>query len=305
MAATPIAFSTRLPSLQTKVNSSSLGPFKTCPRKYYYEVVLGLEMGPPSADLTFGSWVHWGLERYEGARGLGASHEEALEDVLAELQKETWDRRLGRPIDFGDPEKSRLLMLRTTVEYLDYWEKVPGYETIKLASGRPAVELTFEFDSGVDVEGERIVLVGKLDKIVKVEALGTTYVLDTKTTKMEVGKIYTSQYTPGNQFSMYAAAAQVCFTEPVRGVLLDAISVRGGEVAFTRLPIDREEEVLDEWLEDTRIHLRQMGEYARRDYWPQNDMSCGLFRGCQWREICGASPRQREFMLKGLRRRGD
>lgn len=303
MPATPIAFSKAIPALQTKVNSSSLGPFKACPRRYYYETVRGLTFGPPSVDLEFGTYVHESLEAYELKRDQG--HEEALRAALELAQRMTWNQRLGKPWQSGDLEKNRLTLLRVVVDYADHWAGVPGYKTRTLASGAPAVELQFEFDSGVEIEGERISLVGKIDKIVEVEALGASYVLDTKTTKLEIGKIYTSQYTPNNQFSLYAAAAQVCFAEPVKGMLLDAISVRGGEISFTRLPVTREEAYLEEWLGETRSWLQLMGRYAIEGHWPQNEQSCGLFRGCPWREVCGASPKTREFMLRGLERGRD
>ena len=51
-------FSRKLPGMQLQVNSSSLGPFKQCPRKYYYTIVTGLETAERSIHLTFGTLVH-------------------------------------------------------------------------------------------------------------------------------------------------------------------------------------------------------------------------------------------------------
>lgn len=295
---TPIEWSTKICGLQTKVSSSSLGPYKQCPRRYYYEVVRGLEAGPPSVDLEFGGYVHEVRAGYKLARAAGADHEEGVRVALLLAQQLTWDPRRGLGWQSGDQDKNRLSLLRLTVEYLDHWEAAKGYTTMTLASGRPAVELKFEFDSGVEVAGEEIKFVGTLDEVVKVESLQATYVLDTKSTKMNLGTIHASQFTPDNQFSLYAVAARVCFHEEVRGVLLDAVSVKGGKFEYDRVPVTREEPVLNEWLEDARWWLEAMGRSATSGHWPQNDKSCGLFRGCPWRAECGASPKTREWMLK-------
>ena len=303
MAATPIGWSLRLPGLQIRLNSSSLGPLKQCPRRYYYEVVLGLEQGPPSIDLQFGTLVHDAREHYGLARANGQGHDEALRATLLAAQSWTWDNRLDRPWQSSDPNKNRLTLLQTVVWYLDHWRDSPNYKTLELPSGRPALELKFEFDSGQSVGGEPIQLVGKLDEITRVESLGALYVMDCKTTKMSLSKLYVSQYTPHNQFSLYALAGQVCFQQEIKGVVLDAIEVGPHDSRFMRLPIPRSEDSLDEWLEDTQHYIELMGRYAEAQRWPQNDMSCGLFGGCPWREICGTSPRSRKFALRGLRRR--
>lgn len=303
MPATPIAWSAQTPHLQTKINSSSLGPLKQCPRRYEYEIVRGLRPAgePESVDLRFGTLVHEGLELYESARAIGNDHEEALRAVLYHTERVTWDFKLGRSSFAGDLEKNRTTLLRVLCDYLDHWEGVEGYETLRAADGSPMVELKFEFDSGVaGPSGEALTFVGKLDKIVRVEALRGTFVLDTKTTKLALGNIYVSQYSPHNQFSLYAAAAKICFAEDVGGVLLDAISVKGGNIEFDRLRVPRDEEVLEDWLSDARYWLEQLVDFARRGHWPQNDTACGLFRGCPWRGVCGARPKERDFMLRTL-----
>lgn len=295
---TPIAWSQTIPGLQIKMSSSTFGPYKQCPRRYYYEVVLGLASGPPSVDLEFGGFIHEVRATYKLARAAGADHEEGVRVALLLAQTITWDAKRQMGWQSGDPDKNRLSLLRLTVEYLDHWEAAPGYTTMTLATGRPAVELKFEFDTGVEVAGEAIKFVGTLDEVVRVDSLQATYVLDTKSTKMALGTIHASQFTPDNQFSLYAVAARVCFHEEVRGVLLDAVSVKGGRFEYDRVPVTREEPVLNEWLEDSKEWLMQMGRSAQRGHWPQNDKSCGLFKGCPWRPECGASPKTREFMLR-------
>ena len=94
-------FSRKLPGMQLQVNSSSLGPFKQCPRKYYYTIVLGLETTERSIHLTFGTLVHKASEIYDLGKIRGLSHEENLLSTLEWALRATWDTRLSRPWQSG------------------------------------------------------------------------------------------------------------------------------------------------------------------------------------------------------------
>ena len=55
-----------------------------------------------------------------------------------------------------------------------------------------------------------------------------------------------------------------------------------------------------EWLNDARVHLRRLNEAFARNEWPQNDSTCGMYGGCRFRPVCGASPAEREDLLGKL-----
>ena len=284
-------FSKQLPSAQLQVNSSSLGPFKVCPRKYEYEVLRGLTSGDTlSVHLTFGTLVHEGLERYEKLRQNGGEHEEALRAVVAEALEKTWNSKLGRAWISGHADKNRLSLIRSLVWYLDKWnEDGENYETLVLKDGSPAVELKFEFDSGwrSPVTGERVSFYGSLDRIVLVKSLEKKYILDTKTTGYGVKyQGFAEKFTPDNQFSLYALAGRVAFGEEVEGVVLDGVEVKASVTNFARTIVGRTERQLQEWLRDSHWWLTQMHRCAEEGYWPQNDKSCGMYGGCEWRGIC-------------------
>ena len=288
-------FSKQLPAAQLQVNSSSLGPFKTCPRKYQYEVVMGLTMGETlSVHLTFGTLVHEGLELYERLRRAGAEHEESVICVVGDAMEKTWSKRLSRPWISGHADKNRLSLLRSLVWYLDKWnEDGENYETLTLSDGTPAVELKFEFDSGwtSPVTGERVSFYGSLDRIVLVKNLEKKYILDTKTTGFGVKYAgFAEKFTPDNQFSLYTLAGRVAFSEPVEGVVLDGVEVKASLTNFARTIVPRSEAQLSEWLRDAHYYLGQMHRCAELDHWPQNDKSCGLYGGCEWRPICSEAP---------------
>src|SRR5271167_1415999 len=85
------SFSRRLPGLQIAVDSTSLGVFKTCPRKYQYSIIFGWRSREESPHLTFGILLHKAREQYDHLRSQSTPHEEALAAVVRWTLNETWD----------------------------------------------------------------------------------------------------------------------------------------------------------------------------------------------------------------------
>ncbi len=311
------SFSFLSPGLQLAVDSTSLGAAKTCFRLYYYTIILGWQPKDLSPHLTFGLLVHSGRERYYHAKAKGQEHEEALRGVVAWVLEETWNKTLSRPWISDHPVKNRLTLLRTLVWYLDQYGPSDGLETVILASGKPAVELSFEFDSGYSTQdGEDIQLCGHLDRIARLAGTGQTYIDDTKTTQYTLSSSWFNKFTPNSQFSLYCIAGKVVWKEPIQGLIIDGVQVAAGFSRFGRELIPRPPEVLDEWMTATGKWLQmleqcaldgQRAEAAGRDAsegWPMNEASCDKYGGCQFQPICGRAPKAREIWLQaGFRRR--
>jgi len=280
--------------VQTRVNASTFQVFKACPRKYLYEVLLARGKEADDPNLRFGSLIHAAKALYETNKARGAGHDLALQGAFRFLLHETWDHARAKPGFAEDPLKNRATLLRTFVWYVDQYRE-DAAETVILPSGKPAVEIQFEFDAGVTTKsGEQITFVGTLDRIVRFN--GVLYVADTKTSSNS--KYLTARnYTPDGQFSLYCVAASVCFGIETSGIVLDGIEVGPNSTKFVREIVPRPREVLEEWLQDARVHLRRLGEAFERNEWPQNDSACGMYGGCRFRPVCGANPAEREGML--------
>lgn len=293
-------FSTILPTLQVRVNSSSLGPFKTCPRKYQYSIIEGWEAEGGRVHLTFGSLVHAGTAGYEVARARGASHDEAVEGVVLWALRTTWDSKLGRGWMSGDPNKNRLSLVRSLVWYLDQYNQPSGGTAPKtlMLGDALAVEIPFAFGSGFVAEstGEEISFIGTLDRLV--ELGNQTYVLDTKTTAWAIEPSWFKKFTPDNQFSLYSIAGRVVLDRPVAGLILDGMQVGATFTRFNRGLVPRSDEFLDEWLKDSYRWLGEMERCAVEDYWPMNDRGCGMYGGCEFREVCSLAPSRRAGWLE-------
>jgi hypothetical protein len=295
---TPIAWSSQVPGLQTKVNSSGLGTYKTCPRKYYYEYVRGLRTRAPMWDADFGTLLHKASEIYDKTRLEPQGHQGALENALCEILIMTWDAKAKRPFQFDHPIKNRTSLIRTIIWYLDHYGANESLELIVLPDGTPALELQFEFDSGyVAPTGERIMFCGRLDKVVRATFDGHAYIKDIKTTKYELSAHYFAQFAPDTQMSLYPIAGKVCFDFDVAGVIVDGVQIGVGFSRFKRAKIEKPDEVLEEWLVDSHFWLAQMSRSAIEDHWPQNDKACGLYGGCDFRSVCAMRPKARETWL--------
>lgn len=302
--ATNTSFSKKLPGLQLAVDSTSLGEFKTCPRKYYYRIILGLQPNEESVHLTFGILLHTGSELYDKFKAKGFDHEVALLHVVKWAMTVTWNKALQRPAFTGTPEKNRLTLLRSLVWYLDQYEggEATALQPFILKNGKPAVELSFHFDSGAKARstGEPISLCGHLDKIKLLN--DRPYIMDIKSTKSTLSPHFFAQFNPHNQFSLYSLAGQVAFDQPTAGLIIDAVQVGVNFSRMHRELIQRDQAQIDEWLGMLGYWLQQMEVAALAASWPMNETSCDKYGGCDFRSICSKSPASRQLWLdKGFR----
>ena len=293
------SFSPQLPKLQLFWDSTSLGQLKECPRKYELALVEGWEpKGSRNVHLEFGIWMHSGREHYYHSRAKGLPHEESLLRALHFVLTGTWNRVLNRPWTSDDPQKNRATLVRSLCWYLDQWASDP-METLILANGTPAVELSFRFDTGLRTAStaEPILLCGHLDRVGK---LGDNiYLSDLKTTKHTIKGFsaaeYFAQFSPDNQMSLYDIAGKVVYDLPVSGLMVDAVQVAATFTRFHRSPISRNDSQREEWFRSFEVYVRAAEGYAQADFWPMNDKAC--FR-CHFRPICARPPGARQMWLE-------
>jgi hypothetical protein len=280
--------------LQIVWDSTSLGLFKECPRKYYYTMVEGWSSKRTSTHLVFGIHYHAALEAYDKAKYLESmSHDEAQLAAVRYCFHEAHG-----PLAQSDlPAKTFRTLVRSVVWYLEQFADDPA-TTIQLANDRPAVELSFKFDPQVR---PGFLLSGHIDRLV--EMSGNVWVMDRKTTSGALTQGYFAQFRPDNQMSLYNIAGQMVYNAPSRGVIIDAAQVQVHSTRFMRgmahrTPAEDEEFLgsLGFWWAQAE-HMAE--EYPRRGpaAFPMNEKSCGSYGGCVFRQICGKSPSIRKDFL--------
>jgi len=291
------SFSSSIPGLQIAIDSTSLGAFKVCPRKYFYSIVMGFQPKQQSIHLAFGLAVHGGLEHYDRERAKGVAHEEAVHSAVKHSLEITWDRGRSAPAFGGDPNKNRLTLIRTIVWYLDQFGESDPLQTLILANGQPAVELSFRFPIGRNApDNSDYQFCGHLDRIASLN--GSNYIVDRKTTKHTLDARFFSQFTPGNQFSMYCLAGQIAFGTDIKGLIVDGAQVAVGFTRFERALVPRDAAGLDEWFGETGFWIGQMESCAAEGRWPMNDKSCDQYGGCEFRSVCSRPPNARARWLE-------
>jgi len=272
--------------IQFAWDSTSLTLFKECPRKYYYTIVQGFSTRERSVHLDFGIFLHEAYEFYHRARAIGDDHEKALHATVEQSLVAT----VGWTSD--DKYKNRPNLIRTIVWYLDEFKDDPA-KTIVLSNGKPAVELSFRFEIP---EAPDYLYCGHMDRIA--EFSGDLYVFDYKSTKRALYTEYFAQFSPHNQMTGYTLGGKITFKQPVKGVIIDAAQVGVNFSRFVRGSAPRSDEVLEEWLSPTAYYVKLATSYAEADFWPLYESSCDKFFGCQFRQVCSKSPRQRQLWLE-------
>jgi hypothetical protein len=202
------------------------------------------------------------------------------------------------------------------VWYLDQFENDPA-KTVILNDGRPAVELSFQFDldwgprisrnvPGATVTEESTqpyILCGHLDRVV--EYMDSLFVMDRKTTTTTPSAYYFNSFEPNNQMSLYTLASKVILGSPIKGVIIDAAQVLADSSRYVRGFTYRTSDQLDEYVKDLEYWFNLAESYAEADYWPMNDTACDKYGGCRFRDICSKSPSVREQFLKSAFEKGE
>lgn len=293
-------------NVQYAWDSTSIGYLKTCPRLYQYIMIEGWTGKGESIHLRFGTEYHKALEDYDRSRAEGINHDDAVHDTVRELLIRTADYK--PPDDDGtrgEKLKTREALVRTVIWYLDQFKDDPA-QTVILNDGKPAVELSFQFDldwAPAIEPGKPYVLCGHLDRVV--EYMDSLFVMDRKTTTTTPSAYYFNSFEPNNQMSLYTLASKVILGSPIKGVIIDAAQVLSDSSRFVRGFTYRTPDQLDEFIKDLEYWFNLAESYAEANYWPMNDTACDKFSGCRFRDICSKSPSVREQFLHSTFEKGE
>jgi len=250
--------------------------------------------------LRFGTEVHQALHDYELSRKGGADHDHAVHATLKKLLTRIFDWEPDVTTKAYNT-KNKTTLVRSVIWYLDRFKDDPA-ETYTIADGRPAIEVSFKWELDYGPRGSSVpyMLCGHLDRIVHYpRGSDDLFVMDRKSTSMNLGSYYFQQFEPNNQMTLYTLSSQIVVHSPVKGVIIDAMQIKADQTLFERRITYRTQEQLDEWLVDLRYWLAQADSYAEANYWPRNDTACTMYGGCKLRDICSKSPSARARFLEG------
>lgn len=278
--------------VQTAWDATSLELFQTCPRKYFYRMILNISARHKSVHLIFGGVYAKALETFYIYRAEGDTIDQALRRVVHEALHATWIN--GTPIDFDHNAKTRFNLIRSIVWYIDQFgdESEAGITTYHLASGKPAVELSFmlELPSGD-------LWCGHIDRVV--EYAGAKWWMDQKTTGSTITPRFFEGFKPHNQFYGYTWAGQSILGTPLRGGIIDAAQIAVGFTRFERSPITVTQQQISEWLENAMQTIEEAKHATREHNFRMNLSACGNYGGCEYRTLCSRCPSIRDKFIEG------
>jgi len=279
-------------------DSTMMKSAEKCPRYFQYKMIEGWQPARKSVHLVFGGHYAKALERYHRLRAEGLALDDALESVVLDCLRETWETvgtrdgvPIGKPWDSMDNTKTRETLIRSIIWYIDEFAEDP-LATVILPDGKAAAELSFTL--AVDND---ILLCGHMDRLC-VQG-DDVYVADNKTTSSVINSRFFDQFSPDTQMSLYTFAGHAIYNLPVKGVVIDGAQILVGGTRFERGFSFRTQEQLDEWYDMAMEMILRVNTYVKEDFFPMNPSSCGNYGGCEFRHICSRSPKQREAFLKG------
>lgn len=292
----PVRKSFQTPFHQTIWDSTSIKLLYECPQKYYLTMIEGWTTTEQSVHLAFGAAVHSAIEAYEYAKVDGQDPMMAMLDSL-EASAQTLPK---------DPQGYKTLpnLFRTMIWYQEQF-KDDLFQTVILANGEPAVEVSFKLPLD-----ETYTLSGHLDKIVSLD--DEWYIMDHKTSKASLGNYFFSKFANDIQFTVYAIAGHGLFPGKIKGIEINGMAVQKTQSVFARAQTRRDQSVLGEFLTEFSGKLRnELAPYAKEAErraglnldpaaaFPHNWTSCDKFGGCPFADICKLAPDQRSRWLEG------
>lgn len=275
-------------------DSTSIGLFKTCPRKFYYSVVMGYEPATMAPPLAFGIALHSVMDTWHKLLAANIDKQTAFIRVtrLAGL--------LGEQLPIGDNTRTKETLVRTTVWFLDqFWDD--HLITVKLPSGKAATELHFELPF-MEYLGINTFICGHIDRLATWQ--GKAFVADLKTTKYQLDSRFFEGFKPSTQMSLYITACHLIANKyqelpPAHGVIIDGVQLGVNFSRFGRQVIPYSLEEVNEYIENLQYWIRQAMDACKNNHFPANEESCNKYSGCHFRDICSKPAARRDTFLNG------
>lgn len=289
------------PILPPYIDSTMVTCFRSCPRKFYQEFILGLRPPGISIDLHAGGCFASALETvYKAVWESNKPIDEALRIGHAAFLV-AWG-------DFEIPEYKRTAktmdrMWEAVEEYFAKYPPLTDHMKPYFVDGKPTFEFTFSIplepaihpgDLGMDdrmeyfplhpVTNEPWLYSGRFDKLGEYQ--GKPVVSDDKTTGRSISSGWAEQWNLRNQFLGYVWACQQS------GLAVDSVVVRG--IAIQKTKIDIQEAIklysshmIDRWKEQLRRDMWRIRRAWDEGYFDYNFAdACTAYGNCIFTDVC-------------------
>lgn len=257
---------------------------KACLRKYFFNIVLGMNpRGPSAIYFSFGSAYHKFREVLElGFMDMKEPYNNTDPSRYAELFKTALTAAVayydeatgGKPPELGSKFdfQTRERLMQSCMQAYRFWQKEKSLGKIQVL----AVEQPFNVELA---NGESTS--GRFDQIVRWN--GKIWGRDWKTSSKE-GMFYSRGLDPNDQFTRYTFAEQELAGQRVEGQIIEVLynsKKKGPEI--TQYLSTRTQWQLDDWKRDELFMRETISRARASDTWPKQEHSCGF---CQFHSVC-------------------
>jgi hypothetical protein len=277
-------------------DATKIQTFMRCPRKYFFEYVLGWKSTNPSVHLVFGEAWHLAMEKLLID---GYSMENTVEAY--KLFEECYREQFPPIMDPSNGVKIPSNALRALFLYIDHFE-------------HDNFEVLWTEIAGSVLVGENRVVHFKMDTIAK-DKDGKIFSLEHKTStrfsvqwadqwrqKMQVGvysHVLHCLYSKGDILGIKINGAFI--TNPPRMKKDGTPYANDNDCTFVRVPIQKSMLAMEDWLVQVNSWLDRIdGEFRQLEKsspsnsvlkaFPKQTEACTDYGGCPFRDYCSAWP---------------
>jgi hypothetical protein len=286
------------PQLPLNIDSTMISCFRSCPRKFYLEFVLGLRPPGLSIDLHAGACMASAIEEtYRQIYFNKRSLDEALQIAYAryciewgDFQIPTW-KKTSKTLDrcwdaiVGDG----------TPEGIGYFQEYPPHsDVIKpfiAADGQPTLEYSFaiplEDDFPEHPNGGPFLYSGRFDMLAQTQD-GTPIPKDDKTTGRSPSSEWSRMWQLRSQFMGYVWACQQCGL-PTNEVCIRGIGILKEKIVHAQQIQPYSQDLIERWYEQLRRDLWRIRKAWDENHWDYNFAeSCTSYGNCVFMDSCSA-----------------
>lgn len=254
------------------MDSTAAKLLKTCPRKYFYTIVLGFREKSTPFYFAFGGAYHKFREVLTQSKGDLVLSLNAAGDYWSKGVKLTGEPPVGSKYDFLTGKR----LLASCKDTYEHWKKERDQGRLIVLQSELAFSVALK--DGVTLIG------GRADEILRWG--GKLWGRDFKTSS-KMGPFYERTLEPNDQFTRYTLAESLLCGEQVQGQLVEVLyNTKKEGPKLVTLTTTRTQAQLAQW-EDEQIYINTqvLAKYREDDIWPQHEINCPF---CPFRVICKA-----------------
>lgn len=281
----PVALGDLKPILPLYVDSTMISAFRACPRKFFYEFILGLRGAETSVHLHAGAVFASTLEAiYHKVHVLGMSDDEAICRSYLDFLAEWGDFTTTKPTP-----KTRENIWDAVWTYMETYPPRQDHIQPYFNDGHPTLEFTFSLplfpEDGFPLHpsGSPFLYSGRFDMLGELD--GHPVVRDEKTTG-SIGSAWAEQWDLRSQFIGYCWACQQVGL-PVDSVVVRGVGILKGSTTHVEAIKTYSHHLVEKWYEQLRRDLWRLVHAWDEGYFDLNLAdACSSFGGCQFKLPC-------------------